>query len=37
MLMQQQNIFEGMNIRYFGPIDGHDVLQLTKVLKESRT
>lgn len=36
MLMQQQNIFEGMNIRYFGPIDGHDVLQLTKVLKESR-
>ena len=34
MLMQQQNIFEGMNIRYFGPIDGHDVLQLTKVLKE---
>lgn len=22
---QQQNIFEGMNIRYFGPINGHDV------------
>lgn len=34
MLMQQQNIFEGMNIRYFGPIDGHDVLTLTKVLRE---
>lgn len=34
MLMQQQNIFEGMNIRYFGPIDGHDVLNLTKVLRE---
>ena len=23
-----------MNIRYFGPVDGHDVLALTKVLKE---
>ena len=34
MLMQQQNIFEGMNIRYFGPVDGHDVLTLTKVLRE---
>lgn len=34
MLAQQQNIFEGMNIRYFGPVDGHDVLSLTKVLKE---
>ena len=34
MLAQQQNIFEGMNIRYFGPIDGHDVQNLTKVLKE---
>ncbi len=34
MLMQQQNIFEGMNIRYFGPIDGHDVVNISKVLKE---
>ena len=34
MLAQQQNIFEGMNIRYFGPIDGHDVQNLTKVLRE---
>ena len=34
MLMQQQNIFEGMNIRYFGPINGHDVLSLIKVLKD---
>ena len=31
---QQQNIFEGMNIRYFGPIDGHDVNNLARVLKE---
>lgn len=34
MLMQQQNIFEGLNIRYFGPVDGHDVTALTRVLKE---
>jgi len=34
MLAQQQNVFEGMNIRYFGPIDGHDVHGLAKVLKD---
>ena len=34
VLTQQQNVFEGMNIRYFGPVDGHDVLTLTKVLRE---
>ena len=34
MLMHQQNVFEGMNIRYFGPIDGHDVTNLVKVLNE---
>lgn len=34
MLSQQQNIFEGMNIRYFGPIDGHDIKNLTRVLKD---
>lgn len=31
---QQQNIFEGMNIRYFGPIDGHDVKNLARVLHD---
>ena len=30
----QQNIFEGMNIRYFGPIDGHDVKKLAKTLRD---
>ncbi len=30
---QQQNIFEGMNIRYFGPINGHDVKNLARILK----
>ena len=34
MLTQQQNVFEVMNIRYFGPIDGHDVNTLAKVLKD---
>lgn len=34
MLVQQQNVFEGMNIRYFGPIDGHDVTSLARVLRE---
>ena len=34
LLAQQQNVFEGMNIRYFGPIDGHDVNNLAKVLKD---
>lgn len=28
------NVFEGLNIRYFGPIDGHDVEGLTEVLTE---
>ena len=31
---RQPNIFEGLNIRYFGPIDGHDVNNLVRVLSE---
>ena len=34
MISQQQNVFEGMDIRYFGPVDGHDVNGLAKVLKD---
>jgi len=34
LLTGQQNIFEGLNIRYFGPFDGHDVQRLVKVLEE---
>lgn len=30
----QQNIFEGMDIRYFGPVDGHDVNSLVRVLRD---
>lgn len=29
-----QNIFEGLNIRYFGPTDGHDVISLVRMLME---
>ena len=32
LISRHQNIFEGLNIRYFGPIDGHDVKQLVRVL-----
>ena len=32
MLYHQQNIFEGMSVRYFGPIDGHDVIELVRML-----
>ena len=33
-LTKQSNIFEGLNIRYFGPVDGHDINHLIKVLKD---
>ena len=32
LITQQQNIFEGFNIRYFGPVDGHDLPGLIRVL-----
>lgn len=31
---QQRNIFSGLNLRYFGPADGHDVVTLVKILQE---
>jgi len=33
-LSHQQNIFEGMNIRYFGPFDGHDVKEVVRLLQQ---
>ena len=36
VLSHQQNIFEGMNIRYFGPFDGHDVKEVVRILKQLR-
>ena len=34
LLTGQQNIFEGLNIRYFGPFDGHDVKKLVKTFRD---
>jgi 1-deoxy-D-xylulose-5-phosphate synthase len=33
LLTKQQNLFEGFNIRYFGPVDGHDLPGLIRVLR----
>lgn len=33
-LLKQSNLFESLNFRYFGPIDGHDVNHLVKVLND---
>lgn len=33
-LAHQQNMFEGMNIRYFGPYDGNDVTELVRILRQ---
>ena len=33
-ISHQQNIFEGMNIRYFGPFDGHDVKELVRIMRQ---
>jgi 1-deoxy-D-xylulose-5-phosphate synthase len=33
-LLQQSNLFESLNLRYFGPIDGHDIANLTTVLND---
>lgn len=33
-LSHQQNIFEGMNIRYFGPFDGHNISEVVRVLRQ---
>ena len=34
LLLKQSNLFESLNFRYFGPVDGHDVIHLTKVLND---
>ena len=33
-LLKQSNLFEALNFRYFGPVDGHDVIGLAKVLAD---
>lgn len=34
LITQQHNLFEGFSIRYFGPVDGHDVNYMVKVLND---
>lgn len=36
LLSKQQNLFEGLNIRYFGPFDGHDIATIVRVLNDIR-
>lgn len=35
--LDRSNLFEGLNFRYFGPIDGHDVMHLAKVLEDLKS
>ncbi|HEY3372348.1 MAG TPA: 1-deoxy-D-xylulose-5-phosphate synthase [Prolixibacteraceae bacterium] len=37
MLLKQSNLFEGLGLRYFGPVDGHNVVYLTEVLASLST
>ncbi|MBN2763276.1 MAG: 1-deoxy-D-xylulose-5-phosphate synthase, partial [Bacteroidales bacterium] len=34
MLIRQSNLFETLNFRYFGPVDGHDLLHLVRILSD---
>ncbi|MBI5217951.1 MAG: 1-deoxy-D-xylulose-5-phosphate synthase [Bacteroidia bacterium] len=34
IVLRNSNLFQSLGIRYFGPIDGHDIVQLTKVLRD---
>lgn len=34
MLLKKSNLFEAMGLRYFGPVDGHDIHHLIKILRD---
>ena len=36
-ISHQQNIFEGLNIRYFGPFDGHNIKELVRILRQLKS
>ena len=36
MLMRQGNLFEALGFRYFGPVDGHDIVYLIQILKDMK-
>ncbi len=33
-ILRRSNLFESFNFRYFGPVDGHDVIRLVKLMKD---
>ncbi len=33
-LLKQSNLFESLNLRYFGPVDGHDVIGLVNIMED---
>lgn len=35
-LLKQSNLFESLNFRYFGPVDGHDVVNLARIMKDMK-
>jgi 1-deoxy-D-xylulose-5-phosphate synthase len=37
VLLRQSNLFEALNFRYFGPVDGHDVVHLTNLLNDLKS
>ncbi len=36
-LLKESNLFEALNFRYFGPVDGHDVKQLVRTIRDLRS
>ena len=34
IILRQSNLFEALNFRYFGPVDGHDVVYLSKIFRD---
>ena len=36
IVLKQSNLFESLNFRYFGPVDGHDVMHLSNVLHDMK-
>ncbi len=34
IMLRQSNLFEALNFRYFGPVDGHDVVHLVKIMED---
>ncbi len=36
VLLKQSNLFESLNFRYFGPVDGHDVVHLARLMEDMK-